>query len=427
MRGRPLHVEVDRGVAADLGIGAGDRVYAVADPVDDVVALLAVRRRGHRGLDVRLAVAGHGLGRLGDAGYAVNRALDVGGLRRVGDDDHGSAGSGREVPGQNLLTDDGVDLVAERLGVGEAGGVEVDDAERHHAERERRTDPHPAGMPADLAADPRPEPGDRRLDRAEAGPLRPEHPTSADDEQRGKQREHREERDCDADRGDRTKALGRVHLREQQQEHADRDRARARDQRGPGAVQRQCHRLVPVLVPAQLLAVSRDQEQRVVGAGPEDEHGEDAGALRIDGQAAVLRQQVDQCLRGGQRDTGGDDRQQPQDRASIGQQQDDDDHGECREQQRAVEALERVRGVGGEAGRTGDVQCQPVAVVTDLADAFGDLRGVIPPVLAEVERYDDLGTLAVGREDRSGDVTVDRRSEIESSVEGHAPSITFQH
>jgi hypothetical protein len=36
-------------------------------------------------------------------------------------------------------------------------------------------------------------------------------------------------------------------------------------------------------VAAQLLAVARDEQQRVVGSRPEDEYGQDAGALAVDG------------------------------------------------------------------------------------------------------------------------------------------------
>ena len=58
---------------------------------------------------------------------------------------------------------------------------------------------------------------------------------------------------------------------------------------GPGAVQRERHRLVPVLVAAQLLAVARDQQQGVVRPGAEDQDREDAGALRVDRQVGVRR------------------------------------------------------------------------------------------------------------------------------------------
>ena len=45
---------------------------------------------------------------------------------------------------------------------------------------------------------------------------------------------------------------------------------------GRGAVQRERHRLVPVLVAAQLLPVAGDEQQGVVGAGAEHQDGQDA-------------------------------------------------------------------------------------------------------------------------------------------------------
>ena len=54
---------------------------------------------------------------------------------------------------------------------------------------------------------------------------------------------------------------------------------------GPGAAQRDRHRLVLVLVAAQLLAVAGDEQQRVVGPRADDEHGEDRRGLAVDGDA----------------------------------------------------------------------------------------------------------------------------------------------
>ena len=49
---------------------------------------------------------------------------------------------------------------------------------------------------------------------------------------------------------------------------------------GPAVRSASRERLVLVLVLAQLLAVARDEQQRVVGAGAEHQHGEDRGRLR---------------------------------------------------------------------------------------------------------------------------------------------------
>ena len=75
------------------------------------------------------------------------------------------------------------------------------------------------------------------------------------------------------------------------------------------------------------------------------------------------------------------------------------DHAEVREQQRAVDALERLAGVGGDAGRTGDVHGQPVGAVGRRWPASGRPASpaLVPAVRAEVERDDDLRGLPVLR------------------------------
>ncbi len=57
VRGRVLDVQVDRRVAADQRVRAGDRVHGGADPVDGVVRGLAVRGGGERALQVGVARA----------------------------------------------------------------------------------------------------------------------------------------------------------------------------------------------------------------------------------------------------------------------------------------------------------------------------------------------------------------------------------
>ncbi len=72
---------------------------------------------------------------------------------------------------------------------------------------------------------------------------------------------------------------------------------------GPALRSAIAHRLVLVLVAAQLLAVARDQQQRVVGAGAEHEHGEDAAGLAVD-RHARLGEQVAEPARGATRRAG---------------------------------------------------------------------------------------------------------------------------
>jgi hypothetical protein len=257
-------------------------------------------------------------------------------------------------------------------------------------------------------ADAGPESGGGRLRRALLRPAGPEDPPANGDQQRGQQGQHDGEADQDADGGHRAEALGRVGHREEQAEHADHDGRAAREDRRAGAVQGDRHRLVPVVVPAQLLAVAGDEQQRVVGARPEDQDGQDAGALRVDDQAGVLGQQVDDRLGDGERDTRRDDRQDPQHRAAVGEQQDDHDHRDRAEQQRAVDALERLGRVGGETRRAGDVRVEPLrAGRRGVGHGRHLVGGLVPTVRTQIERYEDLGGPPVGGGHRTDHLAVE--------------------
>ena len=137
------------------------------------------------------------------------------------------------------------------------------------------------------------KPVDARLDGVVGRAPRPEDPATEDHQQRGQQRDHHQQADADADRGHRTEAGGGVHLGEDQAEHAEDDGERAGDDRRGRPVQREGHRLVPVLVPVQLFSIAGHEQQRVVGAGAEHQHREDARTLPVHGQVGVLGQQVD--------------------------------------------------------------------------------------------------------------------------------------
>ena len=104
--------------------------------------------------------------------------------------------------------------------------------------------------------------------------------------QRGGEHEQGEDhRDHDADRaGDAERAVARE-FGEQQGQQGERDGAAARDDRGTGAAQGAPHRVASILVQPQLVPVARDEQQGVVGSGTEDEHRQDAGHRRIQGDA----------------------------------------------------------------------------------------------------------------------------------------------
>ena len=132
--------------------------------------------------------------------------------------------------------------------------------------------------------------------------------------------------------------------------------------------------------------------------GAEDEHGQDARALRVDGDHVALREQVDDALGCSQRDERGEQREDPQHRAAIGQQQEDDDDDAGGEQQPAVDAGEGRREVAVDARRPGqlDRQTVVVAVGAELVAHVGDDVGeCVPTRLADVDGDEDLQRLAV--------------------------------
>ena len=170
---------------------------------------------------------------------------------------------------------------------------------------------------------------------------------------------------------------------------------------GPGPADGQRHRLVPVLVTAQLLPVAGGQQQRVVGPGPEHQHVQDARALRVDGQPGVRGEQVDQCLRADQGDARGDDREEPQHRAAVGDEQQHDHHRQGGDEQDAVDALERVGRVSGAAQRAGDVDRQPGRPGPgDVPQAGRGGRRLVPARRAEVDRDQGLDGFPVLGHDR---------------------------
>jgi hypothetical protein len=142
------------------------------------------------------------------------------------------------------------------------------------------------------------------------------------------------------------------------------------------------------------------EQQRVIGPRAEHEHHEDPAALPVDGQVRMLRQQVDDRLCRDERDAGGQDRQQPQDRAPVSQQEQRDDHRQGREQQRGIDALEDLQLVRRAGGRSGDVDRYPWIACgrgcLQAVDEFLDVGGV-----AEVRADNGLDRPVVGRRDRA--------------------------
>ena len=111
-------------------------------------------------------------------------------------------------------------------------------------------------------------------------------------------------------------------------------------------------------------------------------------------------EQIDHGLGGDQRDTGREDGQQPEDGTAVGQQQQHDDHAQSGVQQRGVDALEDLEGIGRAGCRTSHVSRQPgIARRRDrlqVGDKAGDGVGV-----AEVSLDEDLDRLVIPGRDRA--------------------------
>jgi hypothetical protein len=249
-----------------------------------------------------------------------------------------------------------------------------------------------------------------RLGRADDRPQRPQNPTADDDQQRRQQGDHGAQADGDADGHHRAEALGGVQLGDQQAQQAQDNRGRAGDDGRGGLAQGHGHGLVAVGVAAQLLAVAGGQQQRVVGPGPEHEHGQDERALAVDGQATVAGQQVDDRLGGREGDEHAAQGEQPQHRAAIGDQQ-DHDHDQGRDvQQGGVEAGEHVGEVGEVAGRPGHVDGEPAGVGLRDGPQLLDPGGELLPAVAlrrDPDRHHHLQGPAVGGRDRPEDAAGD--------------------
>ena len=141
-----------------------------------------------------------------------------------------------------------------------------------------------------------------------AGLARPEHPAAGDHQQRrAAASSSTASADGDADRQHRTQALGGVQLGEQQGQQAERSPCR-RWRRWPGPARRRAtgHGLMPVLVPAQFLAVAGRRAAGRSRCPRRTPARQDARALRVHGQPGVLGEQVDDGLGDDQRNDGGD-------------------------------------------------------------------------------------------------------------------------
>ena len=331
-------VDVRRDRPTDERVRIRHGVHRVAQLGDLVQALLGARGvvTGHH--DLR---EGAVLGRADrlhahDAFDVLRRRDDVPCLRRIGDHEDRLRLARREVrrehfePRRRLRGHpELLHLVEPDQGAEQARG-------HHRQQRATREQGHERTL-HDTAGDPAPHPSLPALltgTRQE----RPEHLRPAHREQRRQQEQDGGECDQQADRrGDpepvRPGNHGQ-HEREEREHHGD-VRGDDRGRRlAPGGAERAT--VIGLLL--QLFAVARDQQQGVVRAGAEHQHADDA---RVELQAPRGSGRRGHPARESVRERDDHERDQPQDRRAIGQDEQDRDDEDRDDQQREVGALER--------------------------------------------------------------------------------------
>ena len=281
-------------------------------------------------------------------------------------DDHRRRGTraGRERALEQPLPLDGFDLAPERVR-GRQVRVERQRPEGDCDQRERRDGPDRPMPPFDPDSEPTPgatsprRPVLLRVRVIDARHEGPERAAPADEQQRGKDGEHRRRGDCDAHRADRAEPGRRIDGCERKAQQRRDDRACRRQDPGACLPNRDQHGLVLVLVPVELLPVARCEKQRVVGPRSEDEHEQDPSRLPVHDEACLYEQRPESAHeRLGEED--GQQREHPEDGASVDDDEEDEDEGRGGEEERGVDALERLACVGGVPGRAGDLRLESV-------------------------------------------------------------------
>ena len=143
--------------------------------------------------------------------------------------------------------------------------------------------------------------------------------------------------------------------REREAEHPEHDRRGAGQHGVRGLPQRDAHRLEPVVDLAQLVAVARDQQECVVSPGSEDQHRQDAGRRLVPRDVEPGQDLGGQHRGGLVGDPDDEQRDHPQDRAAVGDHQQERDHRRRCGQQAEVGTVEHGRQVGLDRGGSGDL------------------------------------------------------------------------
>jgi hypothetical protein len=173
----------------------------------------------------------------------------------------------------------GFDHAGER-GVAAEVGVEARQADAEHCQQsDRRGGDHAVAAADDVGHAPPGTMGRVGPARSLVRNERPERPATEDQQQGGEQGERRKHRQSDPDRGNRPETARAVDLGGKHAEQREDHRHRAREDHRTRASEGHSHRIVAARVMAQLLPVSRDEQQRVVRPRAEHQHGEDPSGL----------------------------------------------------------------------------------------------------------------------------------------------------
>ena len=349
--------------SADVGVGGvGD---GGADRRDASLASSEPGVGVEDGLDLAHAT---GAGDLAGRGDPVDGADDGRGERRPGrcprHDGRRVGGAGGEGLGEALARGDGLGLLEELVGPVEPG-ADLGHAGRRDGEQQRRWPSR------------RRQGGARRCRRsgARASGSRPGWPGPSrgtlgqkihrpkTTRAAGQHDEHEGGGHDDTDGAGEAETPGRREGRQQEREQADDDGRGAGQDGLRGAGEGLGHRVAAVGVHPQLVAVARDEQQRVVGAGTEDEHREDADRrlvpLDVEGGQGARREHGRELV--GDADHG--ERHEPEHRAAVGDDEEQGDDAGRRAEQAEVGAVEDRGEVGLDRGRPGDLGGEPVGQV----------------------------------------------------------------
>ena len=350
---------------------------------------------------------------MGSPNSATPSTLRAATLTSSAEADAATISAGADAPAEEVPLDQFLSRYrADVLGIGlraREPDAELADAEREDEEHERGAGPDATWPASNDVRNAGPAPvilGGITLGcrLAVAGDEGPEHPTSEEDEQSRQECGHREKRGDDSDGGHRPEIAGGVEIgREQGHQAQGNGRRRGEDGRERPA-KGNGHRSVPVLVTAQLFAVARNQQQRVIRPDAEQQHRQNALGLEVHRQAG-LGEQVDRTGRDIARRHHAEQRDQPQDRASVRDEQDQGHNSRCDEEKQAVHAGERIgdvflcAGGPGQGGLEADGRAL-LYLVFDLT--CGSLLHLVAPG----ERKGDEQRLAVAAGDRRRNVAV---------------------